>query len=90
MINTVSVYPDVYSLLRQRAQQAHTSPDALANEALRQYLGLEEQTWQQALESLIARIQARTAEFSSEEIEADITAAAAEVKELRRAHRSAG
>jgi predicted transcriptional regulator len=90
MINSVSLSPDVYTLLRQRAQQVQTSPDALANEALRQYLSLEELAWRQSLESLIARVQARTAKFSSEEIEADITAAAEEVRESRRARRSAG
>ena len=89
MINSVSLSPDVYTLLRQRAQQIQTSPDALANDALRQYLNSEERAWQQALEALIAQVQARTARFSSEEIEADITAAA-EVGELRRARRSAG
>lgn len=90
MINSISLSPDVYTLLRQRAQQVQTSPDTLANEALRQFLSLEEQTWRQSLESLIARVQARTAEFSSEEIEADITAASDEVRESRRARRSAG
>jgi len=90
MINTISLSPDVYTLLRQRAQQIQSSPDALANEALRQYLSLEEQAWHQAFEKLIARVQARTAKFSSEEIEADITAASDEVRELRRVRRSAG
>ena len=90
MINSVSLSPDVYTLLRQRAQQAQTSPDALANEALRQYLSLEELAWRQSLASLIARVQARTAKFPSEEIEADITAAFDEVRESRRARGSAG
>jgi len=90
MINTVSLSPDVYTLLRQRALQIRSSPDALANEALRQYLSLEEQAWHQAFEKLIARVQARTAKFSSEEIEADITAASDEVRELRRVRRSTG
>ena len=73
MINSISLSPEVYTLLRQRAQQAQTSPDALAEEALRHYLGLEEQAWRQAFESLIARVQSRTASFSSQEIEADIS-----------------
>ena len=90
MINSVSLSPEVYTLLRQRAQQVQTSPDTLANEALRQYLSLEELAWRQSLESLIARVQARTAKFSSEEIEADITAVSDEVRESRRARHSAG
>jgi soluble cytochrome b562 len=46
----------------------------------------ETQQWRQAFDALISRVQARTSQFSSEEVEADITAAANEVKELRRAH----
>ena len=64
--------------------------DIEAFDALRQYLNSEERVWQPAFEKLIAQVQARTARFSSEEIEADITAAADEVRELRHAHRSAG
>ena len=41
-------------------------------------------------DALLARVQANSEQYSSEEIEADITVAAQEVKELRRARRSAG
>lgn len=90
MTYSVSVSPDVYAMLRQRARQAKVAPEALADDALRRYLHLEEPTWRQSFEALLARIQANSEPFSSEEIEADITVAAEEVKDLRRGRRSAG
>ena len=89
MAYTISVSQHVYNLLRQRAQQAQTTADLLAENVLFEYLSQEEQAWRRAFEALIARVQARTAKFSSEEIEADITAAADEVQELRRGRRRA-
>jgi len=90
MAHTISLSQDIYTLLKERARQAQTSPDALADEALRQYLSQVEQDWQAAIKSLFARVQARTAGFDANEIEADITAAADEVKESRRARRRSG
>jgi predicted transcriptional regulator len=90
MTYSVSVSPDVYALLRQRARQSKVSPDMVADDALRRYLHQEEPTWRQSFDALLARVQANSAPFSSDEIEADITAAAEEVKELRRARHSAG
>jgi predicted transcriptional regulator len=84
---TIAVSPEMYTVLRQRAQQVRTSPDKVVEEALRVYFGREEQAWQHAFEGLIAKVQARTLPHSSAEIEADITAAADEVRELRRARR---
>lgn len=84
---SVAVSPDMYTVLRQRAQQAKSSPDQIVDEALYAYFSREEQTWQRAFEGLIATVQARTRPFSSAEIEADITAAADEVRELHRARR---
>lgn len=83
----VTISPDVYTVLRQRAQQSKSSPDKIADEALRTYFSREEQAWQRAFESLITKVHARTMPFSPAEIEADITTAADEVRELRRAHR---
>lgn len=90
MTYSVSLSSEVYTFLRQRAQQTRTSPDVLAEQALRQQLGLVEPTWQQAFERLIAKVHARTAGFDSAEIENDITVAAAEVQELRRARHRPG
>ncbi len=74
--------------MRQRARQSRVSPDSLANDALRRYFGQEEPAWRQAFDALLARVQVHSLQYTSEEIEADITAAAEEVKELRRASRS--
>src|SRR5262245_25170403 len=88
MANTISLPPDVYGLLRERAQQEQTSPDALAELAVRRYLSSSEQDWHASIEALLAKVQSRTVAFTLEEIEADITAAAEEVKELRRDRRA--
>jgi hypothetical protein len=90
MIHSISLSQEVYTLLQQRAQQVRTSPDALAEDALRRQLGLAESSWQQDFNRLLALVQARSAGFDPAEIEADITAAADEVKELRRARRRTG
>jgi len=90
MTYSVSVSPDVYALLRQRARQTKVAPETLADDALRRYLRQEEPIWRQSFDALLARVQANSEQFSSGEIEADITAAAEEVKELRRDRRSAG
>jgi len=84
---SITVSPEMYTVLRQRARQARSSPDKIVDEALHAYFNYEEQTWQHAFDALIALVQARTMSFSSAEIEADITAAADEVRELRRARR---
>jgi hypothetical protein len=84
MANTISLPPDVYGLLRERAQQEQTSPDALAELAVRRYLSTSEQDWHASFEALLAKVQSRTVAFTSGDIESDITAAAQEVKELRR------
>jgi hypothetical protein len=83
MSHTITISPQVYELLAQQARQARQSPDAIAESLLRHSLTTEMQAWRQAFETLIARVQARTARFSSEEIEADINAAADEVKVRR-------
>lgn len=90
MTYSVSVSPDVYAMLRQRARQVKVAPEALADDVLRRYLRLEEPTWRQSFDALLARVEANSERFTSEEIEADITAAAEEVKELRSGRRSTG
>jgi hypothetical protein len=90
MTYSVSVSPDVYALLRQRARQAKVAPEALADDVLRRYLRLEESGWRHAFDALLARVQANSEQYSSDEIEADVTAAAEEVKELRRGRYSVG
>ena len=75
---------NLYSRIVERASKLKTSPDIVAIQALQNYL------WQTELEVLLATIHARTRHIPSEEIEADITAAAEEVRQQRCAnHRSA-
>ena len=88
MAHSISISHQVYNLLRERAEQSKTSPDSLAESVLRDYFNREEEQWREAFEALIAKVHARTAEFTAEEIEADITAAAIEVREQRRADQS--
>jgi len=87
MSSTINLSEQVYDLLIQQARQAHQTPDALAENLLRRSLSTELQQWRHAFDTLIRQVHARTSRFESEEIEADITAAAAEAKELRRARR---
>lgn len=89
MASIISLSAQVYDLLVQHARSAHQTPEALAEDLLRRSLTGDSSQWQQEFESLLTRVQSRTARFSSAEIEADITAAAEEAKELRRARRRA-
>lgn len=84
MSSMITLSPQVYDLLVQRARQTCQTPDILAENLLHRSLTIETQQWRHAFDALISRVQARTSRFSSEEIEADITAAAEEMKELRR------
>jgi len=88
MTYSVSVSPDVYAMLRKRARQSKVSPDRLVDDALRQYLSQDEQAWRRSLDALLARVQVHSYSYTSQEIEADITAAAQVVQEMRRANRS--
>jgi hypothetical protein len=89
MSSTISLSPQTYHLLVQQAKRVHQTPDSLAEELLQRSLASNPEQWQREFESLIERVQERSSRFSSDEIEADITAASQEVKELRRAHRRA-
>ncbi|HSN75088.1 MAG TPA: hypothetical protein VL334_08360 [Anaerolineae bacterium] len=71
-------------------RRSEISPDTLADDVPDHHLRLDEPTWRQSFDALLARLQANAEQYSSEEIEADITVAAEEVEELRRARRSAG
>jgi len=85
MSRSITLSPHVYSLVANRASQEHTTPDALAERVLCRELGDDD--WRQAFDALVRRVHSRTRSFTSEEIEADISAASAEVKEQRRANR---
>lgn len=90
MSSTITLSQQVYDLLVQQARQVHQAPDALAESLLRHSLATNMHQWRQRFDALISQIHERTSHFSSQEIEADITNAATEAKELRRARRRRG
>lgn len=74
----------------------HDAVDELDEEQVRQTLNFvrrlksrgtseDQEAWRRAVEAVIADVQSRSSRFSSEEIEQDITLAAQEVREARRA-----
>lgn len=86
-MHTIEVPEELYTLLEHRAAEQHTSPDALVAEALRRYLQIDQQSWDAQFQHLLATVQARIAEAESDAIEADISLAANESRELRRERR---
>jgi len=87
MSNMIELPTDIYELLRHRATQLQQSPEQLAVEALRRFLITEKSDWSLRLQQLLVEVYQRPGLPASEEIEADITAAAAETRELRRERR---
>lgn len=85
MASTITLSQRVYDLVAEEARQAHRSTDAMAEDLLWRTLSPEVDQWRLDFEALISRIQHHTRQFISSEIEADITAAAQDVKEIRRA-----
>jgi hypothetical protein len=89
MSQRIEVPNDLYEQLHQRAVQLQRSPDQFATEALRRYLNATAQPWEQRLQQVLTSQHARPDHPLPAEIEADITAAAAEARELRRERRRA-
>lgn len=85
MTHTIAISEPTFERLREEAQRVNTSPSTLAEQLLAERLRLP---WEAELAALLARVRARTAAFPSDEIETDITRAAAEAKADRRARRS--
>jgi len=79
----------LYEHLALKSQRLERTPEEVVTDLVRRYLGEPDDRWQAEFQALLARVQARTAAFSSDEIEANITLAAAEARELRRARRAA-
>lgn len=89
-MNSVITLPhQLYERLALKSQQFKRTPDDVVTDLVKRYLNEFDDRWQAEFQALLARVQARTAAFSSDEIEADITLAAAEARELRRARRAA-
>jgi predicted DNA-binding protein len=89
MDRTVSLPSQLYERLEQKSQQLHQTPERVVAELVQRYLSESDDRWQAEVLELLSRVHSGTSAFSSAEIEADITSAAAEAKEVRRAHRPA-
>lgn len=87
MAHRIDVPDDLYALLEAQAARTQRSPAQLAADVLRRFLSSSEATWEARLTQVLTMTHAQTAERAPETIEADISAAAAEVRELRRAQR---
>ena len=86
MSSTISLPNPLYERLASRSKQLKRTPEEVVTDLVQQYLAEPGNRWQAEFSALIARIQAKTAAFSADEIESDITQAAAEARKLRRAH----
>ncbi|MBK9053770.1 MAG: hypothetical protein IPL78_23555 [Chloroflexi bacterium] len=89
MYNTIHLPNRLYTDLVQHSEKLERTPDQLVMELIQQFLDKNEATWRIRFQALLQRIQQQTEPFSPEEIEADITLAAQEAKELRRTRRPA-
>jgi predicted DNA-binding protein len=84
----VTLPSDLYERLKLRSEQLARTPDDLVSDLVEQFLSDAHTDWQTEFEALLARVRSRAASVPSEEIEADITKAAAEAKEARRVRRA--
>jgi len=89
MSSVITLPRQLYERLLHKSQQLACPPDQVVVDLVEQYLDEPTDRWPAELQALLDRVQARTADFPSDEIEADISAAAAEVRELRRGRRAA-
>lgn len=78
----------LYQRLVLKSQQLKRTPDEVVADLVQQYLKGSDNRWQNEFQALLARVRTRTTVYTPAEIEADITAAATEVKKLRHARRS--
>ena len=79
--------------LKHLAAEDRTSVATLVRDAVDSYLArrlADDPEWGRRLDDLLTRIRSRLPDVPPEEIEADITAARQEVREIRRAQRAAG
>lgn len=84
MSHSITLSDAVYDRLIQRARRLALSPDAVAEAVLRRELGAAEAGWRQEVEAVVARVRDQAGVHPPEAIEADITAASLESRDLRR------
>jgi predicted DNA-binding protein len=89
MSSVITLPSRLYKRLVLKSQQLERTPEEVVTELVRRYLNEPDDRWQAEFRALLARVHARTAAFSSDEIEADTALAAAEAREVRRARRPA-
>ncbi len=88
MGSNITLPRQLYKRLTLKSQQLKRTPDELVVDLVQQYLRTADDRWQTEFRTLLNRIHTKTAPYASDEIEADITSAAAESKKLRHARRS--
>ena len=85
--STITLPGRLYERLARKSRRSERTPEEVVSDLVQRYLSEPDDRWQAEFRALLARVQARTAALSSEEIEADITLASAEAREQRRAAR---
>ncbi|MBI1879379.1 MAG: hypothetical protein HYR94_14370 [Chloroflexi bacterium] len=80
MSTTIVLPSQLYERLAQKSQQLNRSPGALVADLVQQYLNETDDPWQVKFQELIAQVHARTVSYPADEIETDITLAAAEAR----------
>jgi predicted DNA-binding protein len=86
---TIHIPSKLYKRLSLKSRQLERTPAEVVADLVEHYLAENDDSWQAQFGALLLRVHARTAAFSSEEIEADITLAARKARELRGARRPA-
>ena len=86
---TIHLPSKLYERLSLKSRQLERAPEEVVADLVERYLTEADDSWQAQFGALLLRVHARTAAFSSEEVEADITLAARKAGELRGARRPA-
>ena len=79
---TVTLADATYVQLKEYAKRLNRPLNEVVEELVYEHLTdcLGKESWEERFRNLLARVHSRTAQYPSEEIEADITAAAWEIK----------
>jgi len=90
MENTITIHlpPRLYQRLTEQSRAQRSAPEEWVAALVARYLEADEQ-WRADFNALLARVQAHSVNLPSTDIEADITQASFEARELRRANRAA-
>ena len=64
MTRTISISPQIYKQLHERAEKKQIPVNLLAENILSDYLSQEEEQWSKAFETLLAKVYVRTGKYS--------------------------